>query len=160
MEHDASISAIAQVIQLAVAPVFLITGIAGLLAVLTNRLHRIIDRARLVDVRVALTESAEQRERLVSEANLLWRRIRSINWAIRLSVGAALVICLVVVCLFVGDFTAYPLGGLIAFLFVAAMLLMISGLLLLLIEMSISTRRMRQGLEHIIASPEPAARRD
>ncbi len=156
MEHSASISAIAEVIQLAVAPVFLITGIAGLLGVLTTRLHRIIDRARVMDARVASTVSEQQQARLMLETNLLWRRIRTINWAIRLSVGAALLICLVVVCLFVGDFTAFQMGGIIAWLFVAAMFLMISGLVLLLLEMSISTRRMRQGLEHLLAGPDPS----
>lgn len=155
MEHSASISAIAEVIQLAVAPVFLITGIAGLLSVLVNRLHRIIDRARLIDARVAGAVSDERQARLLDEANLLWWRIRTINWAIRLSIGAALLICLVVVCLFVGDVTMFPLGGLIAWLFIGAMLLMISGLMLLLIEMSISTRRMRQGLEHLLSDQAP-----
>lgn len=151
MEHNASIGIVAEVIQLAVAPVFLITGIAGLLSVLTTRLHRITDRARLVDASLADAPSEEHRERRLAEANLLWRRIRSINWAIRLAVGSALLVCLVVMLLFLGDFAAYNFGGVIAILFFAAMAVLISSLLLLLIEMSISTRRMRQGLEDIIA---------
>lgn len=153
MEHNAAIGAVAQVIQLAVAPVFLITGIAGLLGVLTNRLHRIIDRARLIDASLANARSDAYRERGLAEANLLWWRIRWINWSIRLAVGSALLVCLVVMMLFLGDVSGFDVGGLIAILFGAAMALLIISLLLLLIEMSISTQRMRQGLEDIIATP-------
>lgn len=150
MEHNASIDAIAQVIQLAVAPVFLLTGIAGILAVLSTRLGRITDRARLLERRMPHVSHDEQRRLLHDETNLLWRRIRMINWAIRLSVGAALLICLVVGSLFVGDYAVFDLGLFIAVLFVSAMVLMVAGLLLLLVEVSISTRKMRQGLELLL----------
>ncbi|MBX3705516.1 MAG: DUF2721 domain-containing protein [Pseudomonadales bacterium] len=155
MEHNASIDAIAQVIQLAVAPVFLLTGIAGILAVLSTRLGRITDRARLLERRMSQLEGDAERMLLHRETNLLWRRIRMVNWAIRLSVGAALLICLVVMTLFVGDYAVFDYavfdpGLAIAILFVCAMVLMVLGLLLLLLEVSISTRNMRQGLEHLL----------
>lgn len=155
MEHNASIDAIAQVIQLAVAPVFLLTGIAGILSVLSTRLGRITDRARLLERRMSQIEGDAERRLLHRETNLLWRRIRMVNWAIRLSVGAALLICLVVMTLFVGDYAVFDYavfdpGLAIAILFVCAMVLMVLGLLLLLLEVSISTRNMRQGLEHLL----------
>lgn len=155
MEHNASIDAIAQVIQLAVAPVFLLTGIAGILSVLSTRLGRITDRARLLERRMSHIEGDAERRLLHRETNLLWRRIRMVNWAIRLSVGAALLICLVVMTLFVGDYAVFDYavfdpGLAIAILFVCAMVLMVLGLLLLLLEVSISTRNMRQGLEHLL----------
>lgn len=149
--HDATISAISEVIQLAVAPVFLLTGIAGILAVLTARLGRVIDRARLVDRLIARTDSDDYRDPLYAEANVLWRRIRLINWAIRLSVSSALTICVVVMCLFIGDLVLVDMGTLIAALFIAAMMLIIFALLLLLLEVSNSTQKMLQGVEHLLS---------
>lgn len=156
MEHNASIDAIAQVIQLAVAPVFLLTGIAGILSVLSTRLGRITDRARLLERRMAQARTDEQRNVLNRETILLWRRIRMVNWAIRLSVGAALMICLVVGALFVGDYAVFDIGLFIAMLFVSAMVLMVAGLLLLLVEVSVSTRNMRLGLEHLLEESHQA----
>ena len=151
MTTDAqSVLTIAQTIQIAVAPVFLLAAIHGLLMVLTTRLGRIIDRARIVEGRIPYTSKEEQQEVLRAEAASLWRRIRLMNWSIRLCVGGALTICLVVVSLFVGDFTRVNVGLLIATFFVTAMLLIISGLLCFLVEVGISTSRMRQGIEIVL----------
>lgn len=151
MESSPAFAGIALVIQLAVAPVFLLTGIAGVLNVLSTRLGRITDRARLLEQRIPRVQGAEQRDWLRTHADLLWRRIRMINWAIRLSVGGALMICLVVVALFVEDGFGVDIARLVAVLFVSAMLLTVAGLLLLLIEVSLSTRRTRQELEAFLA---------
>ncbi len=142
-----TVSTIAQTIQVAVAPVFLFAGISGLLMVLTTRLGRIIDRARILEGRIPHIRREEQQNLVYAEAEALWRRIRLMNWSIRLCVGGALAICLVVVFLFVGDFTHANIGAAIATFFVLAMLLIISGLLCLLYEVAISTRRMRRGIE-------------
>lgn len=138
---------IAATIQAAVAPVFLLAGISGLLVVLTTRLGRIIDRARVVQGRIPHAHRDEQRELLHTEASALWRRIRIINWSIRLCVGGALMICLVVVMLFLAELVELHIDVIVAVLFAGAMLLVISGLLLLLKEVSISTNRMREGIE-------------
>ena len=147
MEDIASIEAIAQVIQLAVAPVFLLAGIAGMLGVLSTRLGRIIDRARLVEIRIPRAQTEDQRKLLIGETSALWSRIRLMNWAIRLCVSGALTICLVIVSLFVGDFAGINISTVIALFFVTAMLLLISGLVCLLFEIGIATRRLRQGME-------------
>jgi hypothetical protein len=155
-----SIEAIAGVIQLAVAPVFLLAGIAGLLGVLSTRLGRIIDRARVLERRVPLATREEQRSLLRAETTTLWRRIALINWAIRLCVSGALAICLVIVTLFVGEFVAFNIAALIATLFVAAMVLVISGLVFLLREVNASTKYTRQGMEVALEGDtrEPTAR--
>ncbi len=150
MEQIASAEALARVIQLAVAPVFLLAGIAGLLGVLSTRLGRIIDRARVIERRIPRAKRDEQRELLHAETNSLWRRIDLINWAIRLCVTGALLICLVIVALFVGDLmrpAGFNISMLIAGLFVLAMLMIIAGLVFLLREIAVSTRQMRQGIE-------------
>jgi hypothetical protein len=150
MEQIASTEALAQVIQLAVAPVFLLAGIAGLLGVLSTRLGRIIDRARVIERRMAIAKREEHRTLLHAEATSLWKRIDLINWAIRLCVTGALLICLVIVALFMTGLLR-PAGLnvpiLIAALFVLAMLVLIAGLLFLLREIHVATRQMRQGIE-------------
>lgn len=138
---------IAAVIQLAVAPVFLLAAIAGLLGVMSTRLGRIIDRARIIERRIPQSKGEEQVALLRRETATLWRRIALINWGIRLCVTAALTVCLVIVSLFVGAFVSVNIAALIAVLFVLAMLLMIAGLLFLLREVNVSTHTMRQGLE-------------
>lgn len=149
MEHFAPINAISEAIQLAVAPVFLLTGIGAILSVLAHRLGRVVDRARLVERRLPQVTSDDYRVILQAETSVLWRRITLINWAIRLAVSSALIICVVVMCLFLGDFALFNMGTLIAVLFVIAMLLLILALLLLLFEVSISTRKMLQGVEYL-----------
>ena len=72
MPQIASAEALAQVIQLAVAPVFLLAGIAGLLGVLSTRLGRIIDRARVIERRIPSAKRDEQRELLQAEATGLF----------------------------------------------------------------------------------------
>jgi Protein of unknown function (DUF2721) len=150
IDEPQTVITVAQTIQLAVAPVFLLAGISGLLMVLTTRLGRIIDRARVVEGRIPHTSRDDQQELLRAEAASLWRRIRLMNWSIRLCVGSALTICLVVVSLFVADFAHADVGSIIAVFFVTAMLLIISGLLCLLYEVGISTHRMRQGIELVL----------
>ena len=142
-----SIEAVAQVIQLAVAPVFLLAGIAGLLGVLSTRLARIIDRARVIERRIPQAKSEEQRTLLRRETKVLWRRIALINWAIRLCISGALSVCLVIMALFLGEFVAVNISVIVAVLFVLAMVLIVAGLMFLLSEVSISTRHMREGME-------------
>jgi hypothetical protein len=72
------------------------------------------------------------------------------NWAVRLSVGSALTVCLVVMCLFIGDFATFNMGTIIVILFIAAMALIISALLLLLLEVSIATQKLLKGVDHLL----------
>jgi hypothetical protein len=147
MDPIATIKALASVIQLAVAPVFLLAGIAGLLNVLSQRLARVVDRARVIERRIPQAKSDKQRELLHTETETLWTRISLVNWAIRLCVSSALIVCVVIVALFVGDFVAFNIAAVIAILFVAAMLLIIVGLVFLLREISLATSHMRAGIE-------------
>jgi hypothetical protein len=161
MDQIGSTEALAQVIQLAVAPVFLIAGIAGLLGVLSTRLGRIIDRARVIERRIPRAKRDDQRQMLHAETTSLWKRIDLINWAIRLCVTGALLICLVIIALFVGDLLSpqgFNIAIMIAGLFVLAMFLIVAGLVFLLIEIAVATRQMRQGIEIALedAAPDPA----
>lgn len=140
-------SEIGRVIQLAITPVFTVAAISGLLSVLSTRLARVIDRARLVEARIPVAKNDAQRDLLHKEVASQWLRISAIHRAIQLCVAGALMICLVIVALFVGQFVAVNLSTLIAVLFVLAMLSVILGLLFFLFEIGHATRRMGQGIE-------------
>ena len=137
-----NIPAIQQAIQLSIAPVFLLTGIAGLLGVMANRLARIIDRARDLERRWNELEGviADLAEREVSS---LERRRSLASWAINFCTCAALLICLVIVTLFVGEFVQANLTLLAGAQFVAAMIALIGGLTSFLAEVYIATHTSR-----------------
>ncbi len=141
---------IAQVITLAVAPVFLLAGIAGFLTILSHRLSRVVDRTRYVNRFICDIKSEDHKKPLELEMCLLAKRTRVINWALRFSVCGALAICLVVMCLFVGEFVLINLGSFIAWLFISAMALVIMSLLLLLYEVNISTSNLQNNIEHLL----------
>lgn len=141
MITDVPISSIAHDIQLAVAPVFLLTGVAGILSVLTSRLARIIDRSRFLQAK-SLT-AIEQNQAIQVELKSLKRRARLIHWAIGLCTVCLLLICAVVAVLFLGSFIALDMAGVIAWLFVAAMLCLILALLNFISEIYLATAHIR-----------------
>ncbi len=150
MEELTEIETIASVIQLAVAPVFLLAGIAGLLNVLTVRLGRAVDRVRVVEARINKEPHSEHCSILQTEISALWSRIRLANWSIRMFVAGALVICLVIVSLFFSELAVINISAAIVVFFLGAMFLLIMGLILFLIEVSISTRSIGTGISEIL----------
>lgn len=129
---------IVHVIQLAVAPVFLLTGVGAILAVLINRLARVVDRFRVLE-RMQPAAGNDERSILDAEMAILSRRARLIHWAISLCTVCALFICIVIATLFTGSVLGADLSGTVAALFIAAMLALISGLLCFLREISLAT---------------------
>jgi hypothetical protein len=135
---------IGHVIQLAVAPVFLLSGVGAMLAVLTNRLARIIDRGRQLEAGLpGATQAATPGMR--AELAVLSRRARLINWAISLCTVCALLICGVIVSLFLGPFLQLDLSALVAWVFIAAMIALCSALVSFLREIFVATRHLRIG---------------
>ena len=133
---------LAQIIQLAVAPVLLLAGIGAFLNVCAGRLARIVDRARNLEPRILVSRGAEH-DRLIAEVRLLDRRIRVVNAAIFTSVLAALIISAVVVLLFVAFLTGYQIGTAVALLFIAAMICTALGFAIFLHETRLGTRSVR-----------------
>jgi hypothetical protein len=136
MPTEVSITTVAHVIQLAVAPVFLLTGVGTILNVMTSRLSRIIDRFRVLE---RIIPNADELLSHQDEMKVLAHRERVIYWAISLCTICALLICVVIATLFVGSVMGVQLTSVIAFLFIAAMLALIGGLLTLLREIYIAT---------------------
>ena len=138
MPPESGLTEIAHVIQLAVAPVFLLTGVAGILSVLTNRLARIIDRARVLEgIPGDLTSHA------AAELVLLGRRSRAVNLAIALATLCALLVCAVIAALFLGAFLELDLSLAIGWVFIAAMVSLIIGLLAFLREVHLANLGLR-----------------
>lgn len=136
---DIQLGDVGHIIQLAVAPVFLLTGVCTNLMVLTNRLSRIIDRSRALEERYHAVSETDQTEHRV-ELESLNRRAHLINRAITLSTTCALLVCLVIAALFLGDALNLALANLIAAFFVIAMLALIGSFVYLLREIFIATR--------------------
>jgi len=129
---------IAHAIQLAIAPVFLLTGIAGLLNVMATRLARVIDRTRTFETTwTALDVRARSAARV--ELGSLEKRRRACSWSITYCTTAALLICLVIVALFVEEFLSINLRLFAGALFVVAMVALIGGLSCFLREVYLAT---------------------
>jgi hypothetical protein len=137
-----NISPIAHVIELSVAPVFLLSGIGAILAVMTSRLGRIIDRARTLEER--LEEAPADRAALI-EADLiaLTERARLIGQAITMCTSTALLVSLVIAVLFLSAFLRFDASVPVALLFIAAMLAFFLGLLWFLREIFVATKNLR-----------------
>jgi hypothetical protein len=150
LPHAPALTQLAQIIQLAVAPVFLLAGLGAFLNVCAGRLARIVDRARRLEPRI-LESRGEEHDRLIGEIRMLDRRIRVVNMAIFTSVLAAVLISIVVILLFAAFLTGYRFGNAVALLFIAAMIATASGFAIFLHETRLGTRSVRIGshiLEH------------
>lgn len=149
---ETSVSAVAQIIQLAVAPVFLLAGIGAFLNVCAGRLSRIVDRARSVEPLLLAARGAEHDRRL-DEIRVLDRRMALVSWAIFLSVLAAVLICLVVILLFAASLTGAHIGTAVALLFIACMISIGLGFAVFLWETRLGSRAVRvrtEILEHMV----------
>ena len=148
---ETSVMAGAQIIQLAVAPVFLLAGIGAFLNVCAGRLSRIVDRARTVEP-LLLAARGSEHDRRLAEIHVLDRRMALVSWAISLTVLAAVLICLVVVLLFAASLTGAHFGTAIALLFIATMVSIGAGFSVFLLETRLGSRAVRirtEILEHM-----------
>ena len=146
---------LAHAIQLAIAPVFLMSGIGALLAVLTNRLARIIDRSRRLEEHPTPAELADG-ERAADELRVLRIRVELVNRAITLCTYAALLVAGVVATLFVGAIAGWALTWLISTAFVLAMVGLIAGLSLFLREIHVATKHYREHVRRAIRAEREA----
>lgn len=152
------VSQVAQTIQLALAPVFLLAGIGAFLNVCTGRLARVIDRARKVEERVLVSRGKEH-DRLVNEIRTLDRRMSVVNVSIFLSVASACAVCLVVILLFAGNLLGAHLGTPIAVLFSVSMMLQAAAFATFIQEIRLASRTIHirnEVLYHQAEEEDPA----
>ena len=139
---DLSVNTVAEIVRLALAPVFLLSGIGAFLNVLASRLSRIVDRSRDIEPQLLVSRGTEH-DRWLDGLRILDRRMSLINWATGLSVTSAVLTCLVVVLLFAANLTRTHLGNAIAVLFMASMLTIGAGFAVFLAETTIAARAVR-----------------
>lgn len=147
---DGQMVSIAHTIQLAVAPVFLLAGIGSMLGVLTNRLARIVDKARKLEDSVAGVDPTMPDIRRSADLRILARRARYAQVAIGCFTLCALLVALVVMVLFTAAIFDLNAFAAVAMMFIAAMSVFIVGLLSFLREIHLALANTRIG-------PQPEA---
>ena len=142
MAFDPHVPEIAGVIQLAIAPVFMLTAVGTVINALSVRLGRAVDRRRELEERLGAMSEAEMPSAL-DELTTIARRIRFVYLSIVFAVISALFIALLIAGAFVGAFVRADLSLTIASMFICAMLALIVCLLLFLKEifLAVSTPR-------------------
>jgi hypothetical protein len=128
-----NVSTVSHVIQLAVAPVFLLTGVAAILAVLTGRLSRVVDRFR-----VLLERHDNHQLKLSHEMGILSKRATWVHRSIILCTISALLISIVIGSLFVSSEIRMDSSHFVSLLFISAMICLILGLMCFLREIYLS----------------------
>jgi len=152
MAVDSHVFDITRTIQLAIAPVFLLTAIGTIINVLIGRLARAVDRRRILEEHLPHYVD-ERRDYATRELDILNRRIVLVLWSTALAVLSALMVCLLIGTAFAGAYVALDLSRPVAILFIAAVVALTGCLLLFLREISIAAFSARQTL-----SPQALAR--
>ena len=124
---------IGTVIQMAVAPAFLLTGLGAILSVMGYRLARIVDRFRVLKER-----TNKKTLEINKELNSLLLRAKWTHWAIALTTTSALFVCLLIAMIFIATEVSFELDQYLTILFIVAMSSLVLGLLCFLREVSLS----------------------
>ena len=134
-----SLIEVANAIQLAVAPAFLLTGIGAILSVMTNRLARIIDRFRVLnEIHYKLSNDD------LIELESLRLRAKWTHWAIALTTLSALLTCIVIASIFIATEIRFNFDQFIVLLFTGAMSALILGLISFTREITLSKNVVKQ----------------
>ena len=148
--NGSGVATIAEIIQLAITPVFLLVGIGSLLNVMTGRLARIVDRVRKLEEDV-LTADEQRRHDEIGELAILSRRLSISQWAIAMCTVSAVLVCVMVSLLFFGSMGRASFAFAVGLLFIAVMAALTLGLVLFFLEVTISTRVVRVRDEYVRA---------
>jgi len=133
---------VTRLIQLAVAPVFLLTAVGTIIGVLSNRLGRVVDRSRALEERLRQL-APEGQKTAREELNILGRRVRLVYASITLAVVCALFVGLLIAVAFVDAFVTLDLSKFIGLLFIGAMLAFILALMVFLREIYLAVASAR-----------------
>lgn len=139
---ELGIGQIGSLIQLAMAPAFLLVATGNILQMFANRLARVIDRER-VQVAAFHTTEGDEHVRVVNELRILDRRAAIVNMAILMGTLSAVTVSLLIAAMFVLSVTGYKFGQIVAAGFILAMVFLIAGLILFVFEIRLATRNIR-----------------
>jgi MFS family permease len=140
IDPDSHIALITHAIQLAIAPVFLLTAIGTIINALTGRLSRAVDRRRQIEDEILPTREGDARDDLSDELALLAQRIRITIRAIALAVTSALLVCLLIGTAFAAAFVSLDLSRPVAMLFIAAVVALTIALLFFMHEVLLAAK--------------------
>jgi len=132
-------------IQLAVAPVFLLTAVAGMIGSVAGRLARIIDRARVLEDRIEAAQPGIPLTAAFSELDQLRLRGSLVNACIALLTFCAIMIGLTIMALFLGETTEWQIFRMATILFLSGISCFLLALLCFLTETLIATRMLKFG---------------
>ena len=142
------------VLQVAIGPVVLISGVGLLLLTMTNRYGRVIDRARILSAELRGT-TTDDRARVQGQLIILSRRAELIRLAIVLASFNVLLDALLIIVLFLTALFRLEVAWLISVLFIAAMLALIASLIVFILDLNQSLAAVRVELgENIAPSPD------
>jgi len=139
------VSAVSHGIQLAIAPVFLLTAVAGMIGTVTGRLARIIDRARLLEERIEAAPDDRPMPAIIAELKQLRKRGNLVNLSIALLTLCSLQIGLTIMALFLSETTAIEIFKTATILFLSGVGSFLLALLCFLVETLIATRILKFG---------------
>jgi hypothetical protein len=134
---DAVLPSSLPLIQLAITPVILISGVGGLMLSLMNRMGRVVDRSRALAGQMR-TATGVERSHLESQLEVMWRRAKLVRTAVTCAAFSMLLSCTLVMLLFVGAWMHFDLSGLLTLIFVASVGLLIAALVAFLRDISLS----------------------
>lgn len=144
-----SFTSIGQIIQLSVAPAFLLVAVGSFMNVATTRLGRVVDRARILEDIIGHHRDEEYKHRYLKELEILNARMISINLSIMFATFAALLVCFVVALLFVSVLMAFNASLFLALIFIATMIMLVIALLFFLSEIMIARKSLRVHGEYL-----------
>jgi uncharacterized protein DUF2721 len=133
------------VLQVAVGPVILISGVGLLLLSMTNRFGRIVDRSRMI-ARELRQSDADERARALSQVDILWRRARLVRRAIALATTSVLIAAILVIALFGAAVAHIEVASLVVVLFGSCLLTLVGSLLAFMQEVNESLRALKLDL--------------
>ena len=129
-------ASVQKILQISLAPVFLLAAIGAFLNVMNGRLIWLTERVDRLDER----EKMGRHDPALEELPVLKRRQTYAHSAVTLSTIAALLICTVVALLFISAFIRPPIGTYVAVVWISAMALVFASLLCFLLETKFATR--------------------
>ncbi|WP_404425355.1 DUF2721 domain-containing protein [Nibricoccus sp. IMCC34717] len=140
-------------IQFAITPVILISGLGSLVIAMTNRLGRIVDRTRLLATQARPT-SGPERANLEAQIKIMFRRAKIMRWAMTLVVSSMFVSGVLIALLFASALLHATLAGVILAVFITSVTLMLGGLAAFIADVIVSLKALRVEVTKTLADIE------
>ena len=135
-------------LQVAIGPVILISGIGLLLLTMTNRLGRAIDRARLLKAELS-KRTDEERAQALAQVAILYRRARVVRLSIILATVSALLASALIITLFVTALLHWEQGFFIGLIFIACMTALLASLVAFICDINLALHALKLELENV-----------